>query len=49
VARLDLSGMPDLLTVLSGRESSVRRLDELRHIHGDQPEDWLPQLLKRAL
>ena len=29
VARLNLAGMPDLLTVLSGRESSVRRLDEL--------------------
>ena len=48
VARLNLSGMPDLLTVLSGRESSVRRLDELRATYGDAPADWLPQLLKRA-
>ena len=48
VARLNLAGMPDLLTVLSGRESSVRRLDELRGLHGDAPADWLPQLLKRA-
>ncbi len=48
VARLNLAGMPDLLTVLSGRESSVRRLDELRDVHGDAPADWLPQLLKRA-
>ena len=48
MARLNLAGMPDLLTVLSGRESSVRRLDELRDVHGDAPADWLPQLLKRA-
>jgi type IV secretion system protein VirB4 len=48
VARLNLSGMPDLLTVLSGRESSVRRLDELRARYGDAPADWLPHLLGRA-
>jgi type IV secretion system protein VirB4 len=48
VARLDLSGMPDLLTVLSGRESSVRRLDELRDQLGDAPADWLPRLLEPA-
>ena len=48
VARLNLSGMPDLLTVLSGRESTVRRLDALRETHGEAPADWLPQLLKRA-
>ncbi|CAN5308236.1 VirB4 family type IV secretion system protein [soil metagenome] len=48
VARLNLSGMPDLLTVLSGRESSVRRLDELRGEVGDRPADWLPRLLETA-
>ena len=48
VARLNLSGMPDLLTVLSGRESSVRRLDALRAQVGDAPDDWLPRLLERA-
>lgn len=47
VARLNLSGMPDLLTVLSGRESSVRRLDVLRAEVGDAPEAWLPRLLER--
>ena len=46
VARLNLSGMPDLLTVLSGRESSVRRLDALRKAVGDAPADWLPRLLE---
>ncbi len=48
VARLNLSGMPDLLTVLSGRESSVRRLDALREEVGDAPADWLPRLLERG-
>ena len=48
VARLNLSGMPDLLTVLSGRESTVRQLDALREVYGDAPADWLPQLLRRA-
>jgi len=48
VARLNLSGMPDLLTVLSGRESSVRRLDDLRAQYGDAPADWLPHLLARS-
>ena len=48
VARLNLSGMPDLLTVLSGREATVRRLDALRAEHGDAPEAWLPHLLQRV-
>jgi len=46
VARLDLSGMDDILAVLSGRESSVRRLDDLRRAFGDAPEAWLPRLLE---
>jgi type IV secretion system protein VirB4 len=47
VVRLDLNGMPDVLTVLSGRESSVRRLDELRASVGEDPAQWYP-LLTRA-
>ncbi|WP_114228240.1 MULTISPECIES: VirB4 family type IV secretion/conjugal transfer ATPase [Sphingomonas] len=45
VVRLDLAGMPELLTVLSGREASVRRLDALRAIHGDDPALWYPLLV----
>src|SRR5262249_44420451 len=45
VARLDLAGMPDLLTVLSGREWSVRRLDDLRRRLGDHPAAWWPELV----
>ena len=40
VARLDLAGMPDILTVLSGRETSVRKLDRLRETLGDHPAHW---------
>ena len=45
---LDLSGMPDLLTVLSGRESSVRRLDRLRDSLGDDPAAWYGALTGQA-
>jgi type IV secretion system protein VirB4 len=44
VVRLDLSGMPGVLAVLSGRESSVRRLDGLRADYGDAPAAWYPAL-----
>ncbi len=44
VVRLDLSGMPEVLTVLSGRESTVRKLDALRERLGDAPQAWFPQL-----
>jgi len=48
VARLNLSGEKDLLTVLSGRERTVRLLDEIREKTGDDPADWLPRLLEVA-
>lgn len=44
VVRLDLSGMPEVLTLLSGRESTVRRLDTLRAELGDAPAAWYPEL-----
>ena len=44
VVRLDLSGAPEVLTVLSGRESTVRRLDTIRQQVGDKPKDWFPIL-----
>ena len=48
VVRLDLSGAPEVLTLLSGRESSVRRLDVLREAMGDAPADWYPALTGTA-
>jgi len=48
VVRLDLSGEKDLLTILSGREASVRRLDEIRAAAGDDPANWMPILMDVA-
>jgi type IV secretion system protein VirB4 len=45
IARLDLTGLDRILTVLSGRESTVRLLDTLRAERGDNPADWLEPLL----
>jgi type IV secretion system protein VirB4 len=47
VIRLDLSGMGEVLTVLSGREASVRRLDDLRARLGDDPANWYEPLTGR--
>ncbi len=48
VVRLDLSGAPEVLTVLSGREAAVRRLDLLREAVGDDPSAWYPALTNKA-
>lgn len=48
VARLNLNGERELLTILSGRERTVRLLDELRAEHGDAPEAWYEPLMVRA-
>ena len=43
-----MSNAPEVLTILSGRESSVRRLDLLRAAVGDNPVDWYPALTGHA-
>jgi type IV secretion system protein VirB4 len=48
VARLNLTGEKDILTILSGRERTVRLLDQIRSETGDDPADWLPRLLEVA-
>lgn len=48
VVRLNLRGEADILTVLSGREQSVRIFDELNETYGDDPDIWLPLLLERV-
>ena len=48
VARLNLTGERELLTILSGRERTVRLLDEIRAERGDDPADWIPRLLEVA-
>ncbi len=42
IARLDLSAMPDLVKVLSGRKETVEECAVLRERLGDDPQDWLP-------
>jgi type IV secretion system protein VirB4 len=47
VVRLDLNGEKDILAILSGRERSVRLLDEIRGEVGDDPDAWMPALMER--
>lgn len=47
VVRLDLNGEKDLLAILSGRERSVRLLDEIRGEVGEDPTAWMPELMER--
>ena len=48
VARLNLTGEADILTILSGRESTVRLFDELVERTSTNPSDWMAPLLARA-
>lgn len=48
VARLDLSGESDILTILSGREATVRMFDELVTRTGPDPANWLHLLIEKA-
>ena len=48
VARLNLSGEKEILTILSGREETVRIFDELADRMGTNPSDWMAPLLERA-
>lgn len=47
VARLDLSGMDDMINILSGRAETVAILDEIRAKTGDNPEAWMAVFLER--
>jgi type IV secretion system protein VirB4 len=42
VARLDLTGLDDVLMVLAGNERRVRKLEQVRAQVGDDPAAWLP-------
>ena len=46
VAQLDLSGMDDVLAVMSGRTKTVELADRLRAEHGDDPDRWLPEFYR---
>lgn len=48
VTRVDLSGLNDIVTVLSGRIETVLLLDKIRARVGDDPKDWLPVFAKES-
>ena len=41
VARIDLSGLDDVINILSGRAETVSILDEIRREVGDDPNVWM--------
>ncbi|WP_214473431.1 VirB4 family type IV secretion/conjugal transfer ATPase [Mesorhizobium sp. dw_380] len=43
IARLDLSSMPDVVKVLSGRKKTIEECAALREQYGDEPEKWLAE------
>jgi type IV secretion system protein VirB4 len=49
IARIDLSGMTELVEVLSARAHTVRLLDRIRAEVGDDPDKWLPVFKKRVM
>ncbi len=48
IARLNLSGEKEILTILSGRESTVRLYDEMAEAKGFDSSNWIAQLLEQA-
>lgn len=48
ICELDLSDFPEDLAVLSATAKSVRLLDELRDIHGDDPTHWLSHFYEQS-
>jgi type IV secretion system protein VirB4 len=48
VARIDLSGMDDVINVLSARAETVAMLDEIRKQTGDEPEAWMAEFQERV-
>lgn len=48
VARPDLSGLPDDIAIISGRESNLALFDKIRAEVGDCPVDWLSIYTSKA-
>ncbi len=48
VARIDLSGMDDVINVLSARAETIVVLDEIRIKVGDAPEAWMSAFQERV-
>jgi type IV secretion system protein VirB4 len=48
VARIDLSGMDDVINILSARAETLVIADEMRERHGDAPDSWIPYFQERV-
>jgi type IV secretion system protein VirB4 len=48
IARVDLSGMDDIINILSGRNTTVNLLDKIIEEVGDNPDIWIPIFLERV-
>ncbi|MNC98993.1 Type IV secretion system protein virB4 [compost metagenome] len=48
VCELDLKGFHAELAVISGRASSVARVNQLIDAHGPDPANWLPRFLEAS-
>jgi type IV secretion system protein VirB4 len=48
VAKVNLSGMDNIINVLSGRAETVTLLDEIIKKHGHEPHAWLPIFYKEV-
>lgn len=48
IARINLSGMDDLISILSARTETVAILDEVIGEVGEDPNDWIDVFLKRV-
>jgi type IV secretion system protein VirB4 len=47
VARINLSGMDDVINILSGRADTVLIMDEIRKQYGNDPKIWIPLFNKK--
>jgi len=48
ICELDLAGLDDFVTVLSATADNVSLLDSIRAVHGNEPLQWLPVLLREV-
>jgi type IV secretion system protein VirB4 len=48
ICQLDLSGLDDYITILSGTTDNVALLDAIRAQVGDDPNAWLPPLIQQV-
>ena len=49
IAKLDLTGLEEYISVLSGRAESVQELERLMSQHGQTTEEWLPHFQKKKV